>query len=562
MAAHVAHHDSEHVKEPDLAAVYSDDFEAPALKPPDLYVFRGFIPESYNQHTDGIDTLSVPARLLATGGVVRSVEARLMGRQTCINLRLAKEGEEPGALNGLIQALRLAEGQTPQEFIDSHPSGTVVFARRPLSCFESISWLALPPTTHVFVQTMHSDRFQPASIEHPLLQTYVDQQLARCRNIDDEGDFAREFVGTTRGWPQFWLNDRETARRPWVNIERSNKKESGSRQLKFNDTILHEHPPSPFNTFARRYLPANFAALTYRCSKGHTLPPSNTIARVEDWTNCKMRDANTTHFMFGFGSLMNTKSRTSSDPAAIAAIPVRVSAKVGYVRRWNFQHGMAQLTALGVEAVLDGQTGCTINGVVTPIKGAGNGSSATLPQAVLEREVGYSPVPIDASMCEFLSWAKLPQGSTIWLFVPNGPSDSPPGHGLCPASFHHPILQSYVDICILGCLEQSREFAIEFIKSTRGWDGPWLNDRKVPRRPWVHQPKYKVVDNLLMEVIPNEFSQRMLPSEFGAHALEVSIQTSLRGSGPEETGGTRNQKSRMSNLTADSLLEKVLAYDE
>lgn len=126
-----------------------------------------------------------------------------------------------------------------------------------------------------------------------------------------------------------------------------------------------------------------------------------------------------------------------------------------------------------------------------------------------------------------LGWAQLPPGSTVWLFVPDSPSKgSPPGVGLATASQSHPILQTYVDICVLGCLEFSREFAIEFICSTVGWDGPWRNDRQLPRRPWMHQPRYKEVDSLLQEVIPEQYARRMLPEEFGARLVEQDLDKS------------------------------------
>ena len=86
--------------------------------------------------------------------------------------------------------------------------------------------------------------------------------------------------------------------------------------------------------------------------------------------------------------------------------------------------------------------------------------------------------------------------SYVWMFVPDGPIGKPRVN-LKMASHTHPILQSYVDICILGCFEFSKEFAIEFIHTTVGWDSPWLNDREVPRRPWIHQPKCRLIDTLL-----------------------------------------------------------------
>ena len=103
--------------------------------------------------------------------------------------------------------------------------------------------------------------------------------------------------------------------------------------------------------------------------------------------------------------------------------------------------------------------------------------------------------------------------------------------GLDAASHAYPILQTYVDICVLGCLEFSREFAVEFIQSTVGWDGPWLNDRPVPRRPWVHQPKYKVIDQLLKDTIPEQFKCRKIPEEFGAEIiLQARAQQGQQGS--------------------------------
>ena len=506
-------------------------FIAPHLPPPDFYIFRGFIPESYNQPEPGIDTVSVPCRMLATAGFVRTVETRLNGQQTCIGVRGARTelSEHPGSINGLIQAVNLQNGETLEQW-KHHTKNWQIYQRRALTCFESISWQELPSTTHIWVQTVDEQRLLPPSIDFPLLQTYVDQILARCRNVDLSGDFAREFIATTRGWPCFWLNDRETGRRPWVNIEKSNPTESGFVQMTFNDNILKSHPPAPHNKFSYRYLPSEYSSLTYQVRHNNLkLPPSSFVQQQEDWSGNVLADSKTKHFMFGFGSLINTKSRTSSDPSAISAIPVRLSADLGYERCWNFQHPMAQLTALGVRAAENktegGSLGATLNGVCTPIKGAGGGDSASLPQEVLDREIGYTPVAVDSSQCECLGWARLPPNSKVWLFVPDGPKGTPPGHGLSPASLSNPILQTYVDICVLGCLEHSREFAIEFIASTKGWDGPWLDDRKIARRPWVHQPRYKEVDSLLREVIPDYFHARMLPTDYGAHCLSLSLRS-------------------------------------
>lgn len=59
-------------------------------------------------------------------------------------------------------------------------------------------------------------------------------------------DFARELIATTKGWNEFWLNDREMARRPWVN-----DRNSGAV-----DTLLAELVPH----FADRRFPEDCAA--------------------------------------------------------------------------------------------------------------------------------------------------------------------------------------------------------------------------------------------------------------------------------------------------------------
>jgi len=66
-------------------------------------------------------------------------------------------------------------------------------------------------------------------------------------------------------------------------------------------------------------------------------------------------------------------------------------------------------------------------------------------------QVGYTPFAIPSELCEPLGWMTLPKDAKVWLFVPNSPVEGgEPGTGLSPASYTHPILQTYVDICILG----------------------------------------------------------------------------------------------------------------
>ena len=512
-------------------------YTSPDLKAPTVFVFRGFAPDSYTGDKNWYQTL-IPARIKKEAGFIRAVDYQISNVATHIGLRQAKteDGEIPGAFNGVIQAYKHDDILALSEH-GHNIHAYNCFIPTPKEHFEPLSWLALPlHASQIWVQISHPDRIANPNVDRPLLQTYLDQQLARMRNIGGNDDmFAREFVDTTRNWPIYWLNDREIPRRPWVHIEKANPKESGSTQLRYNDGILRSHPSPPYNTFALRKLSVEYSILVAAVKHGIDSNSNNNstinvmdtkerpkqLNQTRDWTGQKLKSASIKHFMFGFGSLMNTKSRTTSDPTAISVVPVRISSDVGYSRAWNFQHPTAKITALGLKKCETGEIACTINGVCSPIiTNTGNdaGGEATLPKEILEREVGYTPVSIPSKFCKPLSYARLPENSRVWMFVPDGPVGKP-GVNLKMASHSHPILQTYVDICILGCLEFSKEFAIEFIHTTIGWDSPWLNDREVPRRPWIHQPQFRLIDDLLAEEIPEQFSKRMLPEEFGAKLI-------------------------------------------
>ena len=55
-------------------------------------------------------------------------------------------------------------------------------------------------------------------------------------------------------------------------------------------------------------------------------------------------------------------------------------------------------------------------------------------------------------------------------------------------------------------------FAEEFLDTTFGWNQHWINDRLLPRRPWIHQPLYMKIDSLLNNNKQSEkyFNQRKI----------------------------------------------------
>ena len=88
---------------------------------------------------------------------------------------------------------------------------------------------------------------------------------------------------------------------------------------------------------------------------------------------------------------------------------------------------------------------------------------------------------------------------------------------VCEPSAPFPILQTYVDVCIAGCLEHDEKFAEMFVATTSGWSQYFLNDREVPRRPWVSslpaQQNWKQIDTILGDDL---LQFRALASEYGA----------------------------------------------
>lgn len=181
-------------------------------------------------------------------------------------------------------------------------------------------------------------------------------------------------------------------------------------------------------------------------------------------------------YIFGYGSLINAASRqlTGQTGQAIPAIAH------GLVRYWGKIDDSYSLSPLVVNRG-EGQ----VNGVLLDIE----------PAALEEfdrRERGYHRVAIDAEQIE--TEHHFERGQTIWVYVKDTPE--PP----CSLS---PIMQTYVDTVLAGCLNVSAQFARHFVEHTVGWHFPLENDRQAPKYGNLagveahHQP---VIDALLAEV--------------------------------------------------------------
>ena len=136
------------------------------------------------------------------------------------------------------------------------------------------------------------------------------------------------------------------------------------------------------------------------------------------------------------------------------------------------------------------------------------------------REAGYERVSIPLKMITFhpemhgthaQAEFQLADFDRIWIYIPLS------SHTMY-ADENHPLLQSYVDTVLRGCLEWGGEvMAEEFILSTGGWSCHFLNDTPSSRRPWLHRKEYNTIDALLQKYSQKtHYGDRRHPEEFAA----------------------------------------------
>eukprot|EP00539_Tryblionella_compressa_P015218 CAMPEP_0178833884 /NCGR_PEP_ID=MMETSP0746-20121128/10789_1 /TAXON_ID=913974 /ORGANISM="Nitzschia punctata, Strain CCMP561" /LENGTH=372 /DNA_ID=CAMNT_0020496337 /DNA_START=99 /DNA_END=1217 /DNA_ORIENTATION=+ len=198
------------------------------------------------------------------------------------------------------------------------------------------------------------------------------------------------------------------------------------------------------------------------------------------------------HYVFGYGSLICSSSRAISAPSLAASssgrppLPVRIR---NVQRSWSKRSQKSSATYLGVhfDSSFNASTNATTSasscvGVLIPIQ-----DHQDELEALDEREVGYDRHFVPVSWIERVDDLLLSDGNNteiydgtflddmnnnnnndemnkntvVWAYVPQVP---------LPATTEFPILQSYIDICLRGCLEIGPAFLKEFVDTTVGWN--------------------------------------------------------------------------------------------
>lgn len=203
-------------------------------------------------------------------------------------------------------------------------------------------------------------------------------------------------------------------------------------------------------------------------------------------------------YIIAYGSLIETTSKNSTDPHSGENKPVWIA---HYQRGW-FSKGLS-----------DGFS-TTYLGVIKSKHARFNGTIFNLPSANAfkkydAREKYYCRVLVAPDDIHLLTGKKLPQGQ-FWIYELKPEL-------LAPPSARYPIVESYVDIFLAGCLEieekyHLRNFAAACVNTTSDWSINWVNDRIYPRRPSMYQPRATAIDKLLQQQIPQFFQQIKLES--------------------------------------------------
>jgi hypothetical protein len=187
-------------------------------------------------------------------------------------------------------------------------------------------------------------------------------------------------------------------------------------------------------------------------------------------------------YIFGYGSLINKHTRENQ---SAKDVPARVR---GYRRDWNARISDHKTTALGLE--IAAESFC--NGVLLE-------TSPGLLDELDRREqaVGYTREKIEYEKIELLVPANL-SGTEIYTYIPINP--------LIPTP-EYPILRTYIDTVLFGCLEHGEDFLKDFIQTTKSWDYPILEDRERPEYPrWNAKYMHAEIDAIFMECMSGQRS--------------------------------------------------------
>ena len=231
--------------------------EAIADAPADfIFGYGSLINTPSREATGGGRVDAVPARLGPKFNLVRSWVARSSSGFTALGLRPRQPDEEVSTINGVVFPVD-AESLPRFDRRESGYDRVVV----PRDMIEPLSWRGLPAMGTIWTYVPRGSAAAALlpfpTAEFPIVQSYVDLVMEGA--LEYGPAFARELIATTADWGRFWLNDRVTARRPWIATPKAGD----------IDRLLGRTPPA-MQAFADRLTSEAYVARHLRALQGET----------------------------------------------------------------------------------------------------------------------------------------------------------------------------------------------------------------------------------------------------------------------------------------------------
>ena len=198
-------------------------------------------------------------------------------------------------------------------------------------------------------------------------------------------------------------------------------------------------------------------------------------------------------YIVGYGSLINEQSKKRTDETAQDNFPVLLK---GYKRTWGIYGDFPGVNATFLIVLEDPSS--SFNGVIYKL------INPNKIQEYDKRESIYCRQAVSSDQLKQYAGI-LPNQKQIWIYSSRQKVIHPP-------STQYPIVQSYVDLFIRGCIEMEEKFKIRHyarncIITTGHWSSHWVNDRIFPRRPSLFEPYASKIDLLLKESLPEQFKK-------------------------------------------------------
>jgi hypothetical protein len=190
--------------------VFANDpkFPQPQDMPKDFLIGYGsLVNENSRMRSLGRDIVVLPVRISEDFGYRRSWNTRIAGMMTTLGLISAEKGQG-NTINGVLYAVKdgdLAVWDNRERSYDR--------VEVPWQYITSLCWAQLPKQGKAWIYVTKPAFRGIATLAEPVTQSYVDVVMEGFMEFSD--DFAKEFIDTTDDWPDYWLNDRLVARRPW-----------------------------------------------------------------------------------------------------------------------------------------------------------------------------------------------------------------------------------------------------------------------------------------------------------------------------------------------------------